>query len=392
MDLGLYAKIRFSGRYCRDIESRKKINLFLEAVRLESVRKACRKHGVVPKTYYFWWNRFTRSGFNLKSLECLSRRPKSSPKRTKGIALKWIKHYRIEFHYGPERIQMYLRLNHKIHAARSTIQEIIRRENLILRKNKKPHVNHHTRRYSLPWPGDRLQMDIKYVPYKIGDEQYYVYNAIDDCSRWRISRLYRNKGIQESVNFLRYVHQMAPFKIRSIQLDNDNAFSYRLNPNCYDKRHPFESSAEDLGIRLKFIPPGEKELQGKVERLHRTDDDEFFWKAPRCSFNQLQRKLSQWEYEYNNMRHHKGLGWKTPKEILRQKYIEQRIETPYTDIRSPDVVPGVTICSFKQNYNRWLDRYLQYLSWRDSHPLPVTDVSGYYRYFRPSGCFRKRRW
>lgn len=216
MDTELYARVRLAGRYCRDVPTRKKINLFLDAIKEGDVRAACRRHGVVPKTYYAWWNRFVKGGLDIDSLAPFSRKPRKSPARTKGRTLKWIRHYRTEFHYGPERIKMYLDLNHGITIAQSTIGEVIAREGLRLRRNRKPPINHHTRRYSLPWPGDRLQMDIKYVPKKIDDQQYYVFNAIDDCTRWRMSKLYRNKGIPEAVNFLRYVHRTAPFIITSI--------------------------------------------------------------------------------------------------------------------------------------------------------------------------------
>ena len=379
MDLELDAKIRSTARYCRDVETRKKLMWFLDALRFGDVSKACRKYGVIPKTFYFWWNRFKKSGFKAEGLQCLSRKPRHSSNKTKGRALKWIRHYRIQFHYGPERIQMYLKLNHGILIAKSTIGEVIRRENLILRKNKKIPINRHTKRYSLPWPGDCLQMDIKFVPYKMDGEQYYVYNAIDDCSRWRISRLYKNTGILEAVQFLRLVHAQAPFKIKTVQLDNDVTFTYRFRNDVFDKRHPLESTAEELGIRLKFIPPGEKELQGKVERLHRTDDDEFFWKAPKHSFVMLQRKLSQWVYEYNYFRHHKTLDWKRPVDILEEKFIEQKQQMSYTDINPPSQWKwAVVYRQPERKYDRWMERYLGYLHWKDSNPLPLTDLSGYY--------------
>jgi transposase InsO family protein len=378
MDLELYAKVRKSAVYCRDIEVRKKVNLFMEAIRGENVQAACMRHGVVPKTYYCWWNRFVGSGFDIASLVPRSRKPHNSPAKTKGRKLKWIRYYRTEFRYGPERIQMYLKINHGIAISRSTIGEVIKREGLRLRRNRKMPLNKHTRRYSLPWPGDRVQMDIKYVPRKINEEQFYVFNAIDDCTRWRMSKLYCNKGIPEAVDFLKFVHRTAPFIIKCIQLDNDTAFTYRLTPNCFDKIHPFESTAKELDIRLKFIPPGEKELQGKVERLHRTDDDEFFWKAPLVSLGLLKHHLDLWTFEYNHYRHHKELGWKTPEEMLESKAVDlwalfAYIANCYRPLKWPCLDTD-----FGPKISTLLGRYLQFLEWCDSQYLPVTDVSGYY--------------
>lgn len=378
MNQELYAKVGKSARYCRSVEVRKKINLFLEVIKSGNVRATCKRYGVVPKTYYCWWNRFVESDFDIASLMPRSRRPHRSPRKTRGTKLKWIKHYRKEFRYGPERIQLYLKLNHHISIAKSTVGEVIKREGLRLRRNKKPPHNRHTKRYSLPWPGQRMQMDIKYVPRKIDGKQYFVYNAIDDCTRWRISRAYRAIGISEACDFLRFVHKVAPFMIQTVQLDNDRAFTYRLTPNCFDKRHPLESTAEELGIRLKFIPPGEKELQGKVERLHRTDDDEFFWKAPLYSFGLLEDNVYLWSIEYNEFRHHKELNWKRPIDVLQEKAITlwailSFVANGYKPLDWPCLSVEIT-----PKIPPFMERYLLFLEWSDINHLPVTDVSGYY--------------
>lgn len=143
-------KIRAALRYCRDVNVRSKLTLFWNVCRSGNVQKTCERMGVVPKTYYFWWNRFVAGGYSAEALKCRSRRPKSSPRITKGAILKWIKYYRKEYRYGPDRIQFYLNLNHSLHVAQSTVGEIIKREKLILRRNKKPKKNTHTKRYSLP--------------------------------------------------------------------------------------------------------------------------------------------------------------------------------------------------------------------------------------------------
>lgn len=58
MDKTLYAKVKNSARYCRKVESRKKINLFLEIIQSGNVSTTCKRYGIVPKTYYASWNRF----------------------------------------------------------------------------------------------------------------------------------------------------------------------------------------------------------------------------------------------------------------------------------------------------------------------------------------------
>jgi len=375
------AKIKAAMRYCRDAKVRSKLTLFWNVCRSGNVQKTCERMGVVPKTYYFWWNRFVASGYSADALKLISRRPKVSPRITKGVILKKIRYYRKHFRYGPDRIQFYLKLNHGLNVAQSTIGEVIKREKLVLRRNKRPKVNTHTKRYSLPWPGDRMQMDIKYVPFRIGGKRAYVFNAVDDCSRFRVSKLYWHKGTREAIDFLGVIQKAIPFKLLSLQLDNDRAFTNRLQPLCSGDPHPFEVAVKKMGVEVRFIPPGQKELQGKVERLHKTDDDEFFWKAPQCSFNQLDRSLNHWTYEYNHLRHHTSLGRKTPVQVIQEKYIEKLYTTPYQRAGPvPNFRQGVQIISGKKGtLESGVIAYRKYPNPAILPPSTVTDVSGYYR-------------
>ena len=73
---------------------------------------------------------------------------------------------------------------------------------------------------------------------------------------------------------------------------------------------------EENGIRHQLIPPGEKELNGKVERSHRIDEQYFYWKADYRSLRQFNLSLVRWLRQYNEERPHGGLDYQTPKEKL----------------------------------------------------------------------------
>jgi transposase InsO family protein len=60
-------------------------------------------------------------------------------------------------------------------------------------------------------------------------------------------------------------------------------------------------------------------LNGKVERSHRTDKDEFYQLLSFTDDVDLKQKLVEWEDFYNYYRPHKSLKRKTPYEVLREK-------------------------------------------------------------------------
>lgn len=367
----LYEKVRISARYCRDLEVRKKICLFLEVIQTGKVLASCNKFGVCRRSYSRWWKNYCRADYKVEALMPRSRKPEDSKSKRSAYLVKIIRHYRLRYRYGPERILNYLKLNHRLQVSESTIRRVIEEQGWIIRKNKTKKKNPHKKRYNLEWPG-HMQMDIKYVPQKIDGEQYYVFNAIDDCTRWRYFRAYKEKTAINAVYFVRELVKYAPFKILSIQTDNDVAFTYRLNPFVYDKDHIFGSNLKELGIRHRLIPPGAKELNGKVERSHRTDDEEFFWKAPMKDFDELQGSLVAWWFEYNQDRPHSGINGLTPL----QKWAE-RFMTSFMALNLKNIYPQLQN-QYKKTRHDLLDTYLKYLNWIQTDPFHGTDVLNYY--------------
>ena len=83
------------------------------------------------------------------------------------------------------------------------------------------------------------------------------------------------------VETLREAQEFFNFKIDCVQTDNGIEFTFdytaKLNAkNKEAKEHPLDKYCKENKIRHHLIPPGVKELQGKVERSHRTDDEEFY--------------------------------------------------------------------------------------------------------------------
>ena len=55
----------------------------------------------------------------------------------------------------------------------------------------------------------------------------------------------------------------------------------------------------DLRISHRHIPPGCPEVNGRVERSHKTDAEEFYRGRRFRNRKDLARKLKRWEKEYN---------------------------------------------------------------------------------------------
>jgi transposase InsO family protein len=78
----------------------------------------------------------------------------------------------------------------------------------------------------------------------------------------------------------------------------------------------------DKGIGHVYIRPRTPRLNGKVERSHRIDAEEFYQLLDGVVIDDAEifnDKLREWEDYYNYHRPHGGLGGQTPYERLKQK-------------------------------------------------------------------------
>ena len=157
-------------------------------------------------------------------------------------------------------------------------------------------------------PGRSVQLDLKFVP-RVGKtrRRFYQFTAIDEATRFRVLRIYDHNNTKTAIDFLREVREHFPFAIQKIQTDNDSSFGPQ-----------FTWHLSDLSIAHRHIPPGCPEVNGKVERSHKTDSEEFYRGRQFRHKNDLARKLKRWESEYNEHRPHLALRGKTPAERLRE--------------------------------------------------------------------------
>ena len=94
----------------------------------------------------------------------------------------------------------------------------------------------------------------------------------------------------------------------------------------------FHWHLEALDIRHVYIRPRTPHLNGKVERSHRVDDQEFYQLLDKDGITDdihlFNEKLREWEDYYNYHRPHGALDGQTPYERLSPKRERERHRRP----------------------------------------------------------------
>ena len=95
-------------------------------------------------------------------------------------------------------------------------------------------------------------------------------------------------------------------------------FLFRIHTIRTDRGHEFQAQfhwhVEDKGMRHVYIKPRSPQLNGKGERSHRSDKDEFYQLLTYTDDVDLNKKLAEWERFYNFDRPHGAFNGKTPYE------------------------------------------------------------------------------
>jgi len=287
---------------------------FLEhAKRFDNIAATCRYFGISLPKFYKWRARFAKLG--AAGLCDQPRTPHHSPNATPRAVVSKVLYLRQNYHFGAPRIRDYLKRFHSIRIAASTVQGLLHKHGLGRLPANQKHTPHGKRwqRYEKPKPGHRLQMDVKFLERIPGTrKRLYQFTAIDDCTRIRVLKIYDSCNQDTAVDFADEVIRRLPFRVQLVQTDNGAEFQSR-----------FHWHLEELDIRHVYIRPRTPRLNGKVERSHRVDDQEFYQLLDRDGISDdihlFNEKLREWEDYYNYHRPHGALDGQTPYERLMQK-------------------------------------------------------------------------
>jgi len=220
----------------------------------------------------------------------------------------------------------YLRQKYNWFVSKQTVWRLYKEHGLNRLKYKKK-WQRYPQYYAKPLPGDRIQVDVKFLDkLAFSGKKYYQFTAVDDCTRLRVLRIYDHNNVKNANDFIDKVKTALPFAIKQIQTDNGSEFS-----------EVFSWHLEDLGIDHRKTKICSPEENGKVERSHRTDEDEFYGINRFVSIQHCIKLLRQWEREYNEERPHMALDGKTPHEFFKEKlknhYSKQFLKTPIKSVQ-----------------------------------------------------------
>jgi len=298
-----------------------------------SISEAARVFQTTRTTVRKWLRRY-RGGQGLRDR---SRRPERSPNKTPPHIEEAVVDMRKKTRYGPHKLRDWLIRTQGLDIPHWTIRNILYRNNLVKKGRKR------TACYPAFWAWDtgepfvHAQVDVKDVRDKktLGTRRTthlgrcglyrYQWTFIESKSRMRLLAYSRSNNVTNGIAFLvlctDWIRSWSLPVPDKIQLQSDWGGEFggdnpdkveRINRRYLRKR----------GAELCRYPKGRKQYNGRVERSHRSDDEEFYMPlllSIRDPDTYL-TKAFQWLAFYNLYRPHYGhdMNRKTPVEKLRE--------------------------------------------------------------------------
>lgn len=273
----------------------------------KSIRTECQEFEIPRNSYYNWKKKYQAEGeAGLRRKKPVA---KHHPHQIPQEVIDKILELRKEYQLGSIRITWYLERYHGIKISESSVYRTLARYGINRLHKGASRRAVHTKRYSKEVPGHQVQVDVKIVSLpSTGTKMVrrYQYTAIDDATRIRALKIYSSHNQANAISFIDYVIEKFPFRIHTIRTDRGHEFQAL-----------FHWHVEDKGIRHAYNKPASPQLNGKVERSHRTDQEEFYQLLTFTDDIDLNKKLEAWEQFYNFNRPHGAFKGKTPYEALK---------------------------------------------------------------------------
>jgi transposase len=268
-----------------------------------------------------------------EGLKDKSRRPHHSPRQTPEEIEKWVVEARKKTSLGRRRLAIYLS-RQGVKISPNTIRHILRRHGYQSQKKRRYNVYPATWPWETEEPFSNIQSDVKHIYDKgsLGTTHTthlsrhhlprYQWTACDSRARLRFLAYSYSLDSTCGLAFLLLVLLW----LRSFSVDCPVVFQTDWgvefggdNPRNVEEWN--ERFLTPLGGALKRYPKGRKGDNGRVERSHRTDDEEFYGPYLLLARNveEFLALSTRWVYVYNVLRPHMGVGMggKPPLTVLK---------------------------------------------------------------------------
>ncbi len=264
----------------RDILRKKRV--LEHAERIGNIRRTCRYFGVARSAFYLWKQAYETYGDEglVNKKPC----PVNLKLRTAPEIVEKVLYLRRTYHLGPIRIVWYLERYHGMKISDAGVYRVLRRNGLNRLPRRVGRRAVHTHRYAKQVPGHHVQVDVTFLTLKGKDGRNirrFQYTAIDDATRIRALKVYQRHTQQNAIHFIDSVVEKFPFRIHTIRTDRGHEFQAL-----------FHWHVADNGMRHVYIKPWTPQLNGKVERSHRTNKQEFYQLLTYKGDVDLEKKLA----------------------------------------------------------------------------------------------------
>lgn len=285
--------MRYSTPYTKDLRIR-----WYRLVEAEGkpVSEVCSLFGVPKKTYYKWYRR----DHGLSPPRMFNRAAQRTTKLTPEIKA-FIEKTKVRTNYGPAKMKLAVEKEFSLIVSSTIIYRYYKRKKLIRRPQKKlPWYKPMKERLAITAVGQGVQLDVKYV-WQSG-RRHYQFSVFDPFSELHYFVICPTRESKHAIAAFRQAEKYFGFKILSVQTDNGSEF-----------RGVFHKWLTARSMPHYFIPKHSPFWNGKVERVHRTIDDEYYLN-PQRPWNNPQ----EWLEYYNEERIHLSLNGLTPREKAAQ--------------------------------------------------------------------------
>jgi transposase InsO family protein len=139
----------------------------------------------------------------------------------------------------------------------------------------RPMVRRSTLRYEKSRLGELLHMDLKYLPDLNNPRPAYEFAASDDYSREAVAQIIADRSSRMASNFVEQVPAQLPHRIEAVMTDDDVVpiMHFALHSG---RQTRFQRACRSFGIEHRLIRPHTPASNGKVERLIKTIDGDYY--------------------------------------------------------------------------------------------------------------------